>query len=65
MRWKPRNSGICFAWLPTWTQDEGTVWLEWLHWERNDGGANQPFAYWAWVSEEDYDAGKRAGRRGQ
>lgn len=32
----PRE-GVCFAWTPRWTP-EGTVWLEWVHYEWIDHG---------------------------
>lgn len=51
------NEGICFAWTPRWTP-EGTVWLEWVHYQWIDSG----FGGWRYArfpETADYDAGKR------
>ncbi len=54
---KTPDTGICFAWTPKWTP-EGTVWLEWVHYEWMDHGFGG-WRYARWVPQARYDAGER------
>lgn len=57
-----RDSGICFAWLPTLT-DEGFVWLEHVHFHWVEGwgwGSDSYYEYRRLIPEHRYNGGERA-----
>lgn len=58
---KPKT-GICFAWTPKWTE-QGSVWLEWVHWRYNDTEFGS-YTYRRWIPQDRYDAGERVNSDG-
>ncbi len=56
-------SGIRFAWLPVQTNNEGRVWLEYVHFNWIEGwgwGSDGHYEYWRLIPQARYDAGERA-----